>query len=244
MFLIVHFCSQGMQYFFDRGLVQDRPSEIAKFFHSTSKLSKSGMRQYLQNRSEIVDFMFTMQNYENQSLANALRRCFAKLEAPPNDRGRYLQELLDCFSKRFCQCNPKLGYSPGMENRTVPIQKPAFEMTPSSRFSIRPVLLLDPPLCGPDFPSRQEQDVEAGVHPQHTQRRPPEIQGRAGRLLRRDVRQRLPPRPRFRRGKGPPEATAPVRAGIPGNVPLKKTRLPSNAADTESAEGENRRESA
>ena len=40
------------------------------------------------------------------------RRFFAKLEAP-NDRGHYLQELLNSFAKRFCQCNPHLGYSVG-----------------------------------------------------------------------------------------------------------------------------------
>ncbi len=45
----------------------------------------------------------------------SFRRFFAKLEAP-NDRGRYLQELLNSFAVRFCQCNPHLGYSVGKNN--------------------------------------------------------------------------------------------------------------------------------
>jgi hypothetical protein len=31
---------QGMQYFFSHGLVDDNPSEIARFFHYTATLSK------------------------------------------------------------------------------------------------------------------------------------------------------------------------------------------------------------
>ena len=31
---------------------------------------------------------------------------------------RYLHELLDSFSKRFCQCNPDLGYSVGELTRS------------------------------------------------------------------------------------------------------------------------------
>ncbi|TRY73272.1 hypothetical protein TCAL_01931 [Tigriopus californicus] len=101
---------KGMQYFFKNGLVRNQAFEIAKFFHSTSKLSKSQMRAYLQNRTDVVDEMIALQNYANEFLPNALRKCFAKLEAP-NDRGQYLQEMLTAFSRRFCQCNPNFGHS-------------------------------------------------------------------------------------------------------------------------------------
>lgn len=101
---------KGMAYFFDHGLVDDTPVEIAKFFHHTSMLSKTKMRQYLEIRHDVIKCMTAFQNYENTFLPNALRRFFAKLEAP-NDRGRYLQELLNSFAIRFCQCNPHLGYS-------------------------------------------------------------------------------------------------------------------------------------
>ena len=41
----------------------------------------------------------------------------------------------------------------------------------SFRFGLRDVLLADPALRRPHLAARQEQDVEAGVHPQHAQRR-------------------------------------------------------------------------
>ncbi len=102
---------KGMKYFFERGLVKNEPKEIANFFHATEKLSKSQMRLYLETRGDVVDAMMRLQNYDGQFLPNALRKCFAKLEAPPNDRGAYLQELLAAFSERFVECNPKLGYN-------------------------------------------------------------------------------------------------------------------------------------
>lgn len=53
-----------------------------------------------------------LQNFENQFLPNALRRFFTHTH-PPNDRGSYLQCLVEQFSTRFCQCNPQLGLSKG-----------------------------------------------------------------------------------------------------------------------------------
>ena len=71
------------------------------------------VRRYLERRPDVVDCLMTMQDFGSQFLPNALRQCFSKLEAP-EDRGQYLQGLLAAFSKRFCQCNPDLGYSAGM----------------------------------------------------------------------------------------------------------------------------------
>lgn len=102
--------TKGMHYFFEHGLVQNQPMSIAEFFHHTTKLNKGQMRRYLQGREDVVACMIELQNYKNDFLPNALRKCFSKLEAP-NDRGNYLQQLLDAFSRRFCQCNPQLGYS-------------------------------------------------------------------------------------------------------------------------------------
>jgi len=102
---------EGMRYLFDNGLVSNNASEIASFFHCTrAKLSKTQIRHYLQIRSDVVECMMTLQNFAKKFLPNALRECFSRMEAP-NDRGRYLHELLDSFSKRFCHCNPDLGYS-------------------------------------------------------------------------------------------------------------------------------------
>ncbi len=106
-----------MQYFIDNDLVADDPSEIARFIHHTAALSRSQVRRYLQRRPDVVARVMEFQNYAREFLPNALRKCFAKLEAPP-DRGTYLQDLLDSFSRRFCQCNPDLGYSVGKPRKT------------------------------------------------------------------------------------------------------------------------------
>jgi len=102
--------SQGMNYFISKGLVKNDPYEIARFIHGTSSLVKSKIRQYVQGRQDIVEHLVSLQNFANTFLPNALRRFFSKLEAP-NDRGSYLQRLLEQFSVRFCQCNPSMGMS-------------------------------------------------------------------------------------------------------------------------------------
>ena len=62
-----------MAYFFEKGLVDDSPVEIAKFFHHTATLSKSKMRQYLEGRHDVIKCMTELQNFENTFLPNALR---------------------------------------------------------------------------------------------------------------------------------------------------------------------------
>jgi len=101
---------QGMQYFISRGIVKDEPKEIAKFVNGTTAFSKTQVRHYLESRQDIVDCMVSLQNFANSFLPTALRRFFAKLEAP-EDLGAYIQKLLEKFSVRFCQCNPSLGMS-------------------------------------------------------------------------------------------------------------------------------------
>nr|ACO10611.1 F-box only protein 8 [Caligus rogercresseyi] len=101
---------KGMDYFFTHGLLKDNTEAIAQFFNGSHLLSKSEMKKYLQAHPDVTDRLVSLQNFSRQSLPNALRKFFSKLEAP-DDRGRYLQLLLNTFSRRFCQCNPKLGYS-------------------------------------------------------------------------------------------------------------------------------------
>ena len=79
-----------MNYFISKGLVRNDPYEIARFIHGTSSLVKSKVRQFVQGRQDIVEYLVSLQNYANTFLPNALRRFFSKLEAP-NDRGSYLQ---------------------------------------------------------------------------------------------------------------------------------------------------------
>ena len=73
-----------------------------------------------------MDHLVTLQNFENQFLPNALRRFFSETK-PPNDRGSYLQCLVDKFSDRFCQCNPQLGLSKGIVIGCIPsLQKDVY----------------------------------------------------------------------------------------------------------------------
>ncbi len=67
------FVFQGMAYFIEKGLVDDSPPEIANFFHNTTTLSKTKMRQYLEGRHDVVKCMTELQNFENTFLPNALR---------------------------------------------------------------------------------------------------------------------------------------------------------------------------
>jgi len=101
---------EGMHYFIEKGIVENNPKEIARFFHGTNALAKNQVRQFIQGRQDIMDHLVSLQNFTNTFLPNALRKFFSKLEAPSN-RGEYLQKLLESFSIRFCQCNPSLGLS-------------------------------------------------------------------------------------------------------------------------------------
>lgn len=101
----------GMEYFFKKELVKNDPLEIASFFHHTLVLNLRQKRLYLDARRDVLDKLVELHNYKNQFLPNALRKFFTSIQAP-NERGNYLQALLDKFSKRFASCNPHLGLSP------------------------------------------------------------------------------------------------------------------------------------
>jgi len=101
---------QGMRYFISRGLVADSATEIAKFIHGTTSLARAQVRRYVQDRQKVGDHLVRLQNYTDTFLPIALRRFFAKLEAPES-QGSFLQRLLEQFSVRFCQCNPSLAMS-------------------------------------------------------------------------------------------------------------------------------------
>jgi len=100
----------GMEYFFSRGLVDNDPEEIAKFFLYASNLKRSQMKRYLYNNQNVVDYLVKLQTF-NTSLPDALRNFFSVLQAP-NRQDNYLESLLDKFSQRFCECNPNTGLNP------------------------------------------------------------------------------------------------------------------------------------
>ena len=99
---------KGLDYLIGERLVDDDAEEIAKFINSTKKLSGEQKAKLFKERKAVLDHVVRLHNYENQFLPVALRRFFAKIEAP-KERNSYLSLLLEKFSKRFATCNPQLG---------------------------------------------------------------------------------------------------------------------------------------
>ncbi|GIY61341.1 f-box only protein 8 [Caerostris darwini] len=103
----------GMDYFIKHQLIDDNPKEIAHFIYSTRTLNIRQKRLYLNSRRDVLSQLIGMHNFSNQFLPHALRRFFESLQAP-NELDNYLHFLLERFSARFCQCNPKLQLSTDM----------------------------------------------------------------------------------------------------------------------------------
>lgn len=101
---------KGMEYLIKQNLVDDDPFEIAKFINSTKKLNAEQKEKLFKEKPAVLENVIILHNYENQFLPTALRRFFAKIEAP-KERNSYLSMLLEKFSKRFCSCNPQLELS-------------------------------------------------------------------------------------------------------------------------------------
>ncbi|CAG5118187.1 unnamed protein product [Candidula unifasciata] len=102
--------SAGIHYLTSKGILLDKPIEIARFLHSTKRLWPSKKLEFLQHRPDVLECLVQLQHFQNQFLPNALRKFFREVSAP-RDRGSTLTMMIENFSKRFCACNPKLGLS-------------------------------------------------------------------------------------------------------------------------------------
>jgi F-box protein 8 len=102
--------SSGINYLTSRGILDDKPLEIAKFLHTTKRLWPSKKLEFLQQRADVLERLVQLQNFQNQFLPNALRKFFKEVSAP-RERGDTLTIMIENFSQRFCACNPKLGLS-------------------------------------------------------------------------------------------------------------------------------------
>lgn len=98
---------KGLEYLFRENLVENDSMEIARFIDSSKKLNPLQKEKLFKENKAVLENVIRLHNYENQFLPTALRRFFAKIEAP-KERNSYLSLLLEEFSKRFCSCNPKL----------------------------------------------------------------------------------------------------------------------------------------
>lgn len=98
------YLSQGIEYLISRGVLDNCPLAIADFIHHTQILNWRSLDKYLQSRPDVLDCLVQLQGYAGMFLPDALRAFFSRIPAP-NERGRFLESLLDKFSTRFVQCN-------------------------------------------------------------------------------------------------------------------------------------------
>lgn len=99
---------KGLEYLFRENLVENDSMEIARFINSTNKLDSFQKQKLFNENKAVLENVVKLHNYENQFLPTALRKFFAKVEAP-KERNSYLSFILEKFSKRFCLCNPQLN---------------------------------------------------------------------------------------------------------------------------------------
>ena len=103
-----HVCTclvlQGISYLVSNGVLQDHPQDIACFIHHTDSLDWSSLGRFLQDRPDVLNCLVQLQEYEGVFLPDALRKFFSYIPAP-NERGRFLENLLDRFASRYIQCN-------------------------------------------------------------------------------------------------------------------------------------------
>ena len=95
------------------GVLEDSPVAIADFIHHTTTLDWSSLRQYLQERHDVLDCLIELHSYENMFLPDALRKFFSQIPAP-NERGQFLESLLERFSNKYIQCNSHLTMDKGV----------------------------------------------------------------------------------------------------------------------------------
>lgn len=103
---------QGIAYLVNAGVLEDSPVAIADFIHHTTTLDWRSLRQYLSDRHDVLDCLIELHSYDNMFLPDALRKFFSLIPAP-NERGQFLESLLERFSKKYIQCNKHLSMDKG-----------------------------------------------------------------------------------------------------------------------------------
>ena len=109
---------QGISYLVNAGVLEDTPEAIADFIHYTTTLDWGSLRRYLQDRHDVLDCLVELHSYDNMFLPDALRNFFSQIPAP-NERGQFLESLLELFSKKYIQCNRHLTLDKGKAIETV-----------------------------------------------------------------------------------------------------------------------------
>lgn len=102
---------QGMLYFIAHNILEDSVVEVAKFINCSGVLNGKSVREYLNTRRDVLQEIVNMQNYEGMFLPVALRQFFKRVY-PPDERGDFLDTLLNKFAVQFCATNPSTSFTP------------------------------------------------------------------------------------------------------------------------------------
>lgn len=100
---------QGVKYLIDNGVMRDDPTELAKLLHGASFYNRS-TQLYLKDRSDVLEEFVKLQEFEDVTLCDSLRKFFGKVH-PPEQRGEFLDLLVEKFANRFYECNPQCGFN-------------------------------------------------------------------------------------------------------------------------------------
>lgn len=100
---------QGIKYLIENGVMQDDPKELAKLLHGASFYNKS-TQIYLKDREDVLEEFVSLQQFQNISLCDGLRKFFGKVH-PPEQRGEFLDLLVEKFAHRYHNCNPDYGFN-------------------------------------------------------------------------------------------------------------------------------------
>ena len=113
------FSWQGISYLVGCGVLGEGPQVIAEFIHHTNALDWQSLGRFLQDRADVLDCLVQLHSYQGIFLPDALRTFFSYIPAP-NERGRFLESLLDRFSSRYVQCNiSNSTMTKGMDSKLV-----------------------------------------------------------------------------------------------------------------------------
>ncbi|KAL5268525.1 hypothetical protein ACHWQZ_G002414 [Mnemiopsis leidyi] len=105
---------KGIEYLQDHRILSEDASDIALYLHTTEKLRKEELCNYLlQHRPDVLEDYVKLEDYSNQSvLPNVLRNFLTKFPAKQcNLDKEQLGLLLIKFSLRYSECNPQAGLS-------------------------------------------------------------------------------------------------------------------------------------
>ena len=85
---------------------------VAEFIQTTTSLDWNSLKQFLHDRDDVLDCLVCLQDYHGVFLPNALREFFSNIPAP-DERGQFLETLVDKFTRRYTECNTDINISKG-----------------------------------------------------------------------------------------------------------------------------------